>query len=249
MKESTNSIYHKTESLHVLFVKTKPFSLFLQKDIPAWSENTSRTHCTAHCSLCKASTWIHTWTSLGKNSCAKHLVHKFLRDMMGLSNTAEKLLPISGAHGRQCSTPMGIYLQLPHPCGKQILLLIFQQKLLRHTEDIDLGHQLQGLAKINIYTTKNPPKFMNHPVFLTGCPEKWISLLWKRSRPRWLGLWASCSPERCPCPWQGAGTRWSIRSVPTQAILWFCDTTWLRQLLVLPQDHSGSGLQDHHSSS
>lgn len=27
----------------------------------------------------------------------------------------------------------------------------------------------------------------------------------------------------------------SLRSLPTQAILWFCDTTWLRELLVLPQ--------------
>jgi len=26
---------------------------------------------------------------------------------------------------------------------------------------------------------------------------------WKRSRPGWMGLWATWSSARCPWPWQG----------------------------------------------
>jgi len=37
-----------------------------------------------------------------------------------------------------------------------------------------------------------------------------------------LELWATWSSGRCPCSWQGVGTRWSLRSLPTQTILWFC---------------------------
>lgn len=80
------------------------------------------------CSSCKASTSICTiptftaWTSLKQNSCAEHFIHKFLanhdqtfihllsKNMMGFSNAAEKLLPVSGAHKRQCSAPMRIQL-------------------------------------------------------------------------------------------------------------------------------------------
>lgn len=51
------------------------------------------------------------------------------------------------------------------------------------------------------------------------------------------GLWDSCLSEMCtfhpkcsfisvwsgwqPCLWQGVGIRWSLRSLPTQAMLWF----------------------------
>jgi len=38
----------------------------------------------------------------------------------------------------------------------------------------------------------------------TGCPEKlWMPPPWKCSRPGWMGLWATWSSGRCPCPWQG----------------------------------------------
>jgi len=37
----------------------------------------------------------------------------------------------------------------------------------------------------------------------------------------WMELWATWSSARCPWWWQGVGTRWSSRSLPTQTILWF----------------------------
>ena len=46
---------------------------------------------------------------------------------------------------------------------------------------------------------------------------------WQCSRPGWMELWATWSGGRCPCSWQGGGTRWSLRSLPTQTILWFYD--------------------------
>lgn len=36
-----------------------------------------------------------------------------------------------------------------------------------------------------------------------------------------MGLWAAWARGRCPCLWQGVGTTWSSRSLPTQTILWF----------------------------
>ena len=41
------------------------------------------------------------------------------------------------------------------------------------------------------------------------------------SRPVWMVFWAAWSGGGQPCLWQGVGTRWSLRSLPTQAILWF----------------------------
>ena len=38
----------------------------------------------------------------------------------------------------------------------------------------------------------------------TGCPEKlWMPPPWQSWRPGWMGLWATWSSGRCPCPWQG----------------------------------------------
>jgi len=37
-------------------------------------------------------------------------------------------------------------------------------------------------------------------------------------------LWAPWAGGRCPCSWQGVGTGWALRSLPTQTILWFCDS-------------------------
>jgi len=31
----------------------------------------------------------------------------------------------------------------------------------------------------------------------------WVSPPWQCSRPGWMGLWATWSTGRCPCPWQG----------------------------------------------
>ena len=36
-----------------------------------------------------------------------------------------------------------------------------------------------------------------------------------------MELWAPWAGGRCPCSWQGGRTRWSLRSLPTQTILWF----------------------------
>lgn len=33
-----------------------------------------------------------------------------------------------------------------------------------------------------------------------------------RSRPAWMELWPICG--RCPCLWQGLGTKWCLRSLP-----------------------------------
>lgn len=33
---------------------------------------------------------------------------------------------------------------------------------------------------------------------------------------------ATCSGEKCPCPQQGTGMRWSLGPLLTQTILWFC---------------------------
>lgn len=35
---------------------------------------------------------------------------------------------------------------------------------------------------------------------------------WKCSRP---GAWGNLVYKKCPCPWQGAGTGWSLRPLPT----------------------------------
>ena len=57
----------------------------------------------------------------------------------------------------------------------------------------------------------------------TGCPGKlWLPPPWKCSRPGWMELWATWSSGRCPYSWQGFGTRWSLRSLPTLTVLWFC---------------------------
>lgn len=45
----------------------------------------------------------------------------------------------------------------------------------------------------------------------------------KRDFPSWTGLWAAGFSRRCPCPSQGFGTRWSLKSFPTQTRLWFYD--------------------------
>ena len=69
-----------------------------------------------------------------------------------------------------------------------------------------------------------PPQMLCHCLAdcFIHCPEKlWMPPHRKCSRPGWRGLWATWSSGRCPCPWQGVGTRWYLRALPTQTILWF----------------------------
>ena len=40
-------------------------------------------------------------------------------------------------------------------------------------------------------------------------------------RPDWMGPWAAWAGAWQPCPQERAGTWWSLRSLPTQAVLWF----------------------------
>jgi len=46
---------------------------------------------------------------------------------------------------------------------------------------------------------------------------------WQCSRLDWTGLWAPWSGGRVPAHGRGGGTRWSVRSLPTQTILCFYD--------------------------
>ena len=56
----------------------------------------------------------------------------------------------------------------------------------------------------------------------TGCPEKlWMPHPLRCWRPCWMGPWAASSAEWQPFPQQGHGTKWSLRFLPSQAILWF----------------------------
>lgn len=54
-----------------------------------------------------------------------------------------------------------------------------------------------------------------------------ISHPWKCFRPCWMKIWATRSSERCPSPQQGFGARWSLRSSPSQTILWFCNESMI----------------------
>jgi len=62
----------------------------------------------------------------------------------------------------------------------------------------------------------------------TGCPERlWMPRPWRCSRPGWMGPWAAWSildvEVGGPACGGGVGASWSLRSLPTRAILWFCD--------------------------
>lgn len=50
-----------------------------------------------------------------------------------------------------------------------------------------------------------------------GCPIP------GRVQARLEGPWAAWSHARCPCLGQGFGAKWSLMSLPTQSILWFCE--------------------------
>lgn len=64
----------------------------------------------------------------------------------------------------------------------------------------------------------------------TSYPEKlWMLRLWRDSRPGRIGLWAA---------WSGVGTGWSLGSLPTDAMLWFCDLEALSLTLCCWQSHT-----------
>lgn len=54
-------------------------------------------------------------------------------------------------------------------------------------------------------------------------PEDVMSNPWKYWMTGWIGRWATWSNARCPCLCQRAGTRCSLRSLPTQTIPWSYD--------------------------
>jgi len=60
------------------------------------------------------------------------------------------------------------------------------------------------------------PSAFHWKVSWWNCPEKlWMPNSWRCSRPGWMGPWAAWSDEEQPC-WE-----WALRSLLTQAILWF----------------------------
>ena len=56
------------------------------------------------------------------------------------------------------------------------------------------------------------------------CPEKLcVPHPWRCSRPGWMGPWATWANGWQSYQWQGIGSRWSVRSLLLQAIVWFYD--------------------------
>ena len=53
--------------------------------------------------------------------------------------------------------------------------------------------------------------------------ELWLPPPWQGSRPGWTRLGAPRAGGSGPHPGQRGGTGWSVRSLPTQTILWFYD--------------------------
>lgn len=58
-----------------------------------------------------------------------------------------------------------------------------------------------------------------HYLCYCSAPNNCASLKYPRSG--WTGSQATWSSGRCTCSWQGVGTRWSLRTLATQTILWF----------------------------
>lgn len=52
----------------------------------------------------------------------------------------------------------------------------------------------------------------------TGCPEKlWMPHPWKCSNHVWMGLWATWSSWRCPCPWQAGWNHMMLKVPPNSS--------------------------------
>jgi len=61
---------------------------------------------------------------------------------------------------------------------------------------------------------------------VTGCPHKlWMPHPWRHSRSGWMGLWATWPSGSSSVHGRGFGKIWSLRSLSTQSILWFYDTS------------------------
>ena len=104
------------------------------------------------------------------------------------------------------------------------------------------GHNLliSSPAHSHSLKTMNPPKEFLHNILSdpphcyislrgwwgpgAGCRELWMPHPWRCSRLGWMGPWAAWAGEWQPCPQQETGTGWALRSLPTQAILWFYDS-------------------------
>ena len=65
---------------------------------------------------------------------------------------------------------------------------------------------------------------------------------WRCSRPGWMGPWAAWAGMKCggwwPCLWRGVGASWSLRSLPTQAILWFYDSMTVKSKFKMMMNNS-----------
>lgn len=62
-----------------------------------------------------------------------------------------------------------------------------------------------------------------HSFSLCPCAPRVLSHSWQCSRPGWMWLWETWSCGKCPGTWQGVGTMWSLRCIPSQITIWFHD--------------------------
>jgi len=83
-----------------------------------------------------------------------------------------------------------------------------------------------------LWTKWENDKFLYKTIITPPChllqQNIWMLCPWRCSRPGCMETWAAWSRIKCegprPCLWQGVGFWWSLRSLPTQAILRFYDS-------------------------
>jgi len=85
------------------------------------------------------------------------------------------------------------------------------------------------------HRTKCPVTSWHKSVSMEKCWEVlqlwWMPHPWRCSRPGCMGPWAASFSGWQPCPQQEGGTAWTLRSLPTQAILWYYDSSSKHQEL------------------
>jgi len=86
------------------------------------------------------------------------------------------------------------------------------------------------LQLFSVYTCKQILKYIN--TYEIEVEKNTAAFLTFVSLSKWTGLGADCAGGRGPCPRRGAGTSWSVRSLPTQTSLWFYENL-LRSFLQL----------------